>query len=77
MEKIEILRVQKYLRNLFRLDTLVLEARQNKKDSVEVTIGGEFVGVIFRDDEDGEVTYQFNMAILDIDLPPASAVSKG
>jgi hypothetical protein len=26
------------------------------------------VGVIYRDDEDGEISYQFQMAILDFDL---------
>ena len=76
MDRIEILRVQKYLRSTFRLDTIAVEARANQKDSAEVMIGDEFIGVISRDDEDGEVCYQFNMAILDIDLPPASAVTK-
>ena len=28
----------------------------------------EFVGVIYKDDEDNEVTYQFQMAILEDDL---------
>ena len=27
-----------------------------------------FVGVLFRDDEDGDLSYNFTMAILDIDL---------
>jgi hypothetical protein len=54
----------------------LVEARPNKKDSAEVMVGDEFIGVVSRDDEDGEVCYQFNMAILDIDLPPASAVVK-
>jgi len=31
--------------------------------------GDEFLGVIFRDEEDGDLCYQFNMAILDEDLP--------
>jgi hypothetical protein len=76
VDKVEILRVQKYLRSTFRLDTIMVEARSNKKDSAEVMVGDEFIGVITRDDEDGEVCYQFNMAILEMDLPPASAVLK-
>jgi hypothetical protein len=76
VDRIEILRVQKYLRDTFRLDTIMVEGRPNKKDSAEVMVGDEFIGVVSRDDEDGEVCYQFNMAILDIDLPPASAVTK-
>ena len=76
VDKTEILRVEKYLRSLFRLDTIRIEARPNKKDSVEVMVGDEFIGFIFKDTEDGETTYHFEMAILDIDLPPASAVLK-
>ena len=73
MNRSEIWRVEKYLRNLFRLDTITLMERQ-KTDSVEVHVGGEFIGVIFKDEEDGEVSYSFNMAILEMDLPepPAS-----
>ena len=76
VDKIELLRVEKYLRSLFRLDTIRVEARPTKKDSAEVMVGDEFIGVIFKDTEDGETTYHFEMAILDIDLPPASAVIK-
>lgn len=69
MTKDELLRVQQYLRSTFRLDTIELRGRPQKDDSAEVYIGDEFIGVLFRDDEDGEVSYQFQMAILDIDLP--------
>ena len=68
MTRGEIWRIEKYLRNLFRLDTItVLERPQ--ADSVEVHVGGEFIGVIFKDEEDGEISYAFNMAILEMDLP--------
>lgn len=69
MEKSEIRRVEKYLRNTFRLDTIEVRSRPQKTDSAEVYIGDEFIGVMFRDDEEGEVSYAFQMAILDIDLP--------
>ncbi|MEE8578924.1 MAG: DUF3126 family protein, partial [Hyphomicrobium sp.] len=39
-----------------------------KTDSAEVFIGDEFIAVLFREDEDGEISYQFQMAILDLDL---------
>ncbi len=42
-----------------------------KDDSAEVYIGEDFVAVLFREDEDGEVSYQFQMAILDVDLEEA------
>ncbi|MCG8577027.1 MAG: DUF3126 family protein [Flavobacteriales bacterium] len=69
MDKSEIARVQAYLQRLFRLDTIQLQGRANKDDSVEVSIGDEFIGVIFKDEDEGETSYAFNMAILDIDLP--------
>ncbi len=74
MDKSEISRVQKYLRDTFRLDTISLRERPTKDDSVEVYIGDEFIGVVFKDDEDGEVSYAFQMAILDIDLPIVAQV---
>jgi hypothetical protein len=66
----EIWRIEKYLRNLFRLDTITVLER-SQADSVEVHVAGEFIGVIFKDEEDGEVSYAFNMAILEMDLPEA------
>jgi len=73
LDRSEIWRLEKYLRNLFRLDTITLLERP-QKDSVEVHIGGEFIGLIFKDDEDGDLAYNFNMSILEMDLPepPAS-----
>ena len=67
----EIWRIEKYLRSLFRLDTITLLERPKQADSVEVHVAGEFIGVIFKDDEDGETTYAFQMAILEMDLPEA------
>jgi hypothetical protein len=67
----EIWRLEKYLRNLFRLDTITIVERPKQDDSVEVHVAGEFIGVLFKDEEEGETSYAFNMAILDIDLPEA------
>ncbi len=69
MEQSELLKLQKYLRDLFRLDIIEVVPQSIKDDSAEVMVGEEFIGVIYRDEEDGEISYQFQMAILDIDLP--------
>jgi ribosome-associated translation inhibitor RaiA len=69
----ELWRLEKYLRNLFRLDTISVVERPNQADSVEVHVAGEFIGIIFKDEEDGDVSYAFQMAILEMDLPPAPA----
>jgi hypothetical protein len=47
---------------------IVVKARPRKNDSAEVYMGEEFLGVIYRDDEDGDLSYNFSMAILDVDL---------
>ncbi len=68
MNREEIVRLESYLRKLFRLDTIEVRQRPNKDDSAEVYVGDEFIGVMFRDDDEGELSYQFQMAILDFDL---------
>ena len=69
MNSSEIARIQTYLRTKFGLPTLEVRGRPNKDDSAEVYLGEEFIAVIFKDDEEGDVSYDFNMAILEIDLP--------
>lgn len=68
MKREEIVRLEKYLRKTFRLDTIEVRQRPKKDDSAEVYIGDEFIGIMFRDDEDDELSYQFQMAILGYDL---------
>ncbi len=65
----EISKLQKYFATKFGLDNVEVRGRSNKDDSAEVYLGDEFIGVIFKDTEDGDTSYDFNMAILDFDLP--------
>jgi hypothetical protein len=64
----EIKKLTRFFRAKFQLANIEVRKRPQKTDSAEVYIGDEFIGVIFRDDEDGELSYNFNMAILDFDL---------
>jgi hypothetical protein len=68
MNPTEMNRIQSYLRKTFNNEEMEVRARPKKKDSAEVYIGDEFIGVLYRDDEDGELSYQFQMAILELDL---------
>lgn len=68
MTRDEIVKLEKYFRITFRLETIEVRQRPRKDDSAEVYIGDEFIGVLFRDDEDDELSYNFQMAILDFDL---------
>jgi len=73
MDRKDMLRVEAYLRDTFRSEAINLRPRPNLKDSAEVYISSDFIGVVSEDIEDGETSYQFNMAILDIDLPEAKS----
>jgi len=68
MTRDEILKLERYLKKVFRNPELQVRQRPRKEDSAEVFIDEEFIGVIFRDDDEGEIAYQFQMAILDFDL---------
>ncbi len=68
MTPAEIKSLEKYLRKTFDLEAIEVRKRAKKQDSVEVFVKEEFVGVIYKDDEDNEITYQFQMAILADDL---------
>lgn len=68
MKPDEIAKLTKFLRTKFEMQSISVRKRPQKNDSAEVYIGEEFVGVIFRDEEDGELSYNFSMAILDFDL---------
>ena len=64
----DIGRVQNYLRTIFSNNRIVLK-KQKLDDAAEVYIADEFVGMVYRDDEEGELSFSFNMAILGEDLP--------
>ena len=61
-------KIQEYLRTSLGSKTIKVEGRESKNDSADVTNNGEFLGVLFEDNEDGETCYHFNMTVLDIDL---------
>jgi hypothetical protein len=63
----EIVKLETYFKRIFN-DSMVIKARPRKDDSAEVYRGEEFLGIVFRDDEDGDLSYNFSMAILDVDL---------
>ncbi|WP_284177284.1 DUF3126 family protein [Rhabdaerophilum sp. SD176] len=68
MDKADLQKVETYLRRTFANAAIRVVARPKKKDSAEVYIGDEFIGVVSEDNEDGDKSYFFEMAILDTDL---------
>ena len=67
MKPDEIKKLEAYFKRTFN-QQIVVKARPKKDESAEVYLGDEFLGVVFRDEEDGELSYNFSIAILDIDL---------
>jgi hypothetical protein len=63
----EVKKLDAYLKRTLN-PGISVKARPRKDDSAEVYLGEEFIGVIYRDDEDGDLSYNFQMAILDVDL---------
>ena len=67
----DIPRVQRYLRQLFHTDELRVVPHARKKDMAEVFIGDEYIAPLYREEEDGEVSFQLQIAILEEDLEEA------
>ena len=68
MDRIILKNIENFFKQKFNNKKIKIEGRANKNDSAEVLIDDEFIGVVFEDNEDGEMCYQFNMTILSEDL---------
>ncbi len=64
----EIEKVTNYLKNKFKNDSINLKLSKSDEDMAEVYIGSEFIGTLYKDEDEGEISYDFNMSIIDIDL---------
>lgn len=64
----EIKKLDTYLKKVFETQSLQVRARPKKDDSCEVYKDDEFLAVIYKDEDEGELSYSLSMAILDIDL---------
>jgi hypothetical protein len=62
----EIKKLDAYFKRQFQNPRIQVKARPRKDDSAEVYVGDEFLGIVFKDEDDGD--YNFSMAILDVDL---------
>lgn len=68
MTAAEIRKLETYLKRTFKGGDIQVRALPRKTDSAEVYVGDEFVGLISKDTEEGELSYHVTMTILDIDL---------
>ena len=65
----EIARVEAYLQTTFGNSKIKIAPPKKPDAPIEVSVAGEFIGVIYRDDDEGEVSYSLNISILEEDLP--------
>ena len=65
----EIARLQAYLQGKFNNNMIKLMRRPKAPDSVEMMLGDEFLGVVYRDEDEGEISYSMNICVLEEDLP--------
>lgn len=68
MNKADLAKVERYMRRTFANQSIRVVSRPKKTDSAEVYVGEEFIGVMFLDDEEGDRSFNFQMAILAEDL---------
>ena len=66
----EALKIQTFLRGKLGCKGIALKPRKDDitEDSAEVTLDGEFLGVVIKDVDEGEICYHFQWAIIEEDL---------
>ena len=68
MNKTEVAQLESYLKSRFGNQDITLIHRPQASDSVEFEIDGETLGIVYRDDEDGDVCYHVQLTILAEDI---------
>lgn len=64
----EMRKIKAFIETKFKTSGITVQKREKTPDSIEIQINGEFIGLVYKDEDDGDVSYNFDMAILDIDL---------
>jgi hypothetical protein len=63
----DIKKIEAYLQRQLN-PAIKLTARPRVTDSVEVSVNGEHIALVYRIEDEGEVSYELQMAILEEDL---------
>ncbi len=64
----ELSDIKKYLNKIFKTQEFIVKKRKSIDDSCEIYFGDEFLGLIYKENDEGEEDYQFHMTILKQDL---------
>ena len=68
MNDFEIKQIQGYLNSKFGSEKFVDKKRKSIDDSCEIFLDNEFIGLVYIEEDEGEISYQFHMTILREDL---------
>src|SRR4051812_44406159 len=68
----EVARVQDYLRRTFNNERIMIVRPKKEGQPVEVRLGEEFIGVLHRDEEEGEASSASHITFREKDRPPAT-----
>ncbi len=60
--------IEHYLQTRFNNAGLSVKARTTKNDSADVVLDDEFLGVVYNEEVEDRLSYDFNMTILEMDL---------
>lgn len=66
--KTEMQQVEKYFQTLFKNQGFSLKEGTGHDAPAEVYLSGAFIGVVYKNEDEGEISYDFNMSILPEDL---------
>lgn len=72
MNATDVKKLEKYLQDKFGNKNITLKTRPKADDSVEFLLDGEYMGTVYKDEEDGDVSYCINISVLSIDLDEAA-----
>ena len=68
MTEDELKKIENYLNKVFKTNEFLVKERNAIDDSCEIYLEDEFLGLIYKENEEGEEDYQFHMTILKGDL---------
>ena len=68
MNPTEIEKLQRFLRQTFGNHGISLARRPEADDSAELQINGETFGAVYKDEDEGELSYSIQMTVLSEDL---------
>ncbi len=68
MTEDELNNIENYLNKTFKTNHFEVKKRKSIEDSCEIYLEEEFIGLIYKETDEGEEDYQFHMTILKEDL---------